>query len=165
MARSVFYSFYYKEDVRRVSQVRQMGALEGQPMLNSNEWEKIERGGDPEIRAWIARQMKGKKCLVVLIGANTAGRKWVKYEIEKAWNDGLGVVGIHIHGLNDPLTGQSTKGRNPVPSTPVGSSQTALSSTVQVHDTPYTSGDYVYGHIKAHLTEWVDSAIAQRARY
>ena len=87
--------------------------------------------------------------------------KGVKYEIEKAWNDGLGVVGIHIHGL----AGQSTKGANPVPATPVGSARTPLSSIVQIHDTPFTSSDYVYGYIKDNLTRWVDAAIAQRKRY
>lgn len=40
--------------------------------------------------------------MVVLIGEDTAKRKWVKYEIKKAWNEGKGVLGIYIHNLKDP---------------------------------------------------------------
>ena len=165
MAKSVFFSFYYKDDVMRVSQVREMGALEKQPLLSSNEWEKVEDSGPGAVEAWIARQMKGKDCLVVLIGENTHRRPWVKYEIEKAWRDGLGVVGVHIHGLADPGKGQSKKGPSPVPATPVGTARTTLSSIVQVHDTPYSSSKYVYGHIEDNLAAWVDAAVDQRKRY
>lgn len=165
MVKSVFYSFYYKEDALRVSQVRKMGALVGQEILDSNEWEKIEDCGDDEIKKWIAKQMKGKHCLVVLIGENTSKRPWVKYEIEKAWNDGLGVVGVHVHGLADPRTGQSSKGANPVPATRVGAANTPLSSIVKVHDTPYSTASNVYTHIADNLAKWVDDAIAQRKLY
>ncbi|WP_309491355.1 TIR domain-containing protein [Trinickia mobilis] len=50
---------------------------------------------------------------MVLVGTNTANRKWINYEIVKAWDDGLGVVGIHIHGLKDSAQTISTKGSNP----------------------------------------------------
>lgn len=35
MAKSVFYSFHYERDVNRVQLVRNINALEGQPLLNS----------------------------------------------------------------------------------------------------------------------------------
>ena len=54
--------------------------------------------------------MKGKECLVVLAGEKTAGRRWVNYEIEKAWKDGLGVLAIHINNLKDFDGNQSKKG-------------------------------------------------------
>jgi hypothetical protein len=50
---------------------------------------------------------------VVLIGPATAGRKWINYEINKAWTDNKGVVGIHIHNLKDRFGNQSAKGANP----------------------------------------------------
>jgi len=87
MARAVFYSFHYKPDNWRASKVRQMGALEGNQLLSDNDWEDVTSGGEQAIENWIAEQMRGKSCEVVLIGASTAGRKWVKYEIEKAWDD------------------------------------------------------------------------------
>jgi hypothetical protein len=36
----------------------------------------------------------------VLIGENTAERKWVKYEIKKAWNDKKGVLVFIFTKLN-----------------------------------------------------------------
>lgn len=35
------------------------------------------------------------------MGRRTAGRKWITYQINEAWNKGMGVVGIRIHGLKD----------------------------------------------------------------
>jgi hypothetical protein len=44
---------------------------------------------------------------------NTANRKWIEHEIVKSWDAGMGVVGIHIHGLKNLDGKVSTKGRNP----------------------------------------------------
>lgn len=140
-----------------------MGAIEGQPVLSSNEWEKIERGGDASVRRWINEQMKGKSCNVVLIGSRTAGRKWVKYEIEKAWNDGKGVAGVYIHGLKNLAGEQASKGRNPFEDFKVDGKK--LSSIVKAYDPPYSSSKYVYDHIKNNLADWVEEAIAIRKKY
>ena len=40
--------------------------------------------------------MYGRSFTIVLAGSNTANRKWINYEIIKSWDDGMGVVGIHI---------------------------------------------------------------------
>jgi hypothetical protein len=100
MAKSVFYSFYYDSDVHRVQLVRNINALEAQPLLNSQEWETVRKGGDPGIEKWIGDQMAYKKAVIVLVGQATAGRKWVNYEINKAWSDKKPVLGIRIHGLS-----------------------------------------------------------------
>lgn len=81
--------------------MRNAGALEGNRPVSDNEWETITRGGDSAIKRWIADQLTGKSCTVVLIGSATAGRKWIDYEIEKSWNDGKGIVGIYVHNLKD----------------------------------------------------------------
>lgn len=57
--------------------------------------------------------MAYKSAVVVLIGAQTAGRRWVKYEIEKAWNDKRKLVGVHIHGLAGTNGRTDSKGANP----------------------------------------------------
>jgi hypothetical protein len=100
MAKSVFYSFHYEHDVHRVQLVRNINALEGQPLLNSQKWEEVRRGGDAAIKEWIHEQMAYKKAVIVLIGRQTAGRPWVTYEIEKAWLDCKPLLGIRIHGLS-----------------------------------------------------------------
>ena len=61
-----------------------MGVGEGNKPATDNDWETITKGGDKAIQRWIDDQLDGKSCNVVLIGENTAGRKWIKYEIEAA---------------------------------------------------------------------------------
>ena len=68
MARRVFYRFHYKPDVMRASQVRQIGALEGNKPASDNDWEKVKGGGGATVKKWIAGQMKGRLCTVVLVG-------------------------------------------------------------------------------------------------
>jgi hypothetical protein len=97
----------------RVQQVRQMGVLEGNAPVSPNVWEEVKRKGDAAIEKWIDDNMKGKSCVVVLIGSQTAQRPWVKYEIKKAWEDRKGLVGIHIHNLKCPNTGKCSKGVDP----------------------------------------------------
>src|SRR6266481_7975700 len=109
MARRAFYSFHYKPDCWRAAQVRNMGAIEGNAPVSDNDWEAITRGGDAAIERWIATQLDGKSCAVVLIGSATAGRKWIDYEIRKAWNDGKGLVGVHIHNVKDSNQKQVAK--------------------------------------------------------
>ncbi|GBQ04226.1 hypothetical protein SSP531S_57180 [Streptomyces spongiicola] len=100
MAKTVFYSFHYEQDVHRVQLVRNINALEGQPLLNSQEWEQVRRRGAQAIKNWIHDQMTYKKAVIVLIGKYTASRPWVIYEIEKAWADKKPLLGIRIHGLS-----------------------------------------------------------------
>src|SRR2546423_940431 len=100
MAKTVFYSFHYTRDVHRVQLVRNIDALEGQPILNSQQWETVRRGGTPAIQKWIDGEMAYKRAVVVLIGKETASRPWVKYEIQKAWSIKKPLVGLRIHGLS-----------------------------------------------------------------
>lgn len=111
MARRVFYSFHYISDAWRTSQVRNIGVVEGNKPASDNDWEKIKKSGDKAIQKWIDDQLNGRSCTVVLIGKETSERKWIKYEIEKSWNEGKGVVGIYIHNLKDSDQKQSSKGK------------------------------------------------------
>lgn len=164
MARKVFYSFYFKQDSHRVSQVKQMGVIEGQPILSSNQWEEVKKGGDKAIEEWIAKEMKGKSCLVVLIGSATAGRKWVKHEIKKAWNDDKGVLGVHIHNLKNLAGQQTTKGSNPFIDFELKNKE-KLFSVVKTYDPPYTTSTNVYDYIKENLEDWVEEAIELRKNF
>jgi hypothetical protein len=140
-----------------------MGILEGNTPVSDNDWESITRGGDTAIRSWIDGQMKGKSCAIVLIGSNTAGRKWIKYEIEKAWKDGRGLLGIHVNNLKDSVGKQSLKGRNPFEDFKVNGK--SLASIVYAYNPPYSDSQNVYQYIKAGLDAWVEEAIATRNSY
>ena len=109
----VFYSFHYKNDNWRVNQVINMGVVEGNKLLDSNEWEEVKRKGDDNIKDWINKQMSTCDCLVVLNGSETYDRKWVKYEINHAKEIGIGLIGINIHNLKDKDGNRSSEGKNP----------------------------------------------------
>lgn len=163
MARKAFYSFHYKPDGHRASQVRNMGVIEGNQTVSDNDWESITSSGDDAIKKWIAEQMSGKSCAVVLIGNGTAGRKWINHEIIEAWNAKKGVVGVYIHNLKNLSGDQASKGSNPFASLTVG--DTKMSSIVKAYDPPSAVSTSVYSHIKDNLEDWVEEAISIRGKY
>lgn len=161
MARHAFYSFHYKPDNWRVSMVRNIGTVEGNMPATDNDWESIKSGGDDAIRRWIASQMNGRSCTVVLVGANTANRKWINYEIVKSWNDGMGVVGIRIHGLKNSDGQTSTIGGNPFDYITLGRSK-KLSEIVKCYDPAGANSQERYDWIKTHLANYIEVAIRIR---
>jgi Thoeris protein ThsB, TIR-like domain len=163
MARKTFFSFHYKPDNWRASQVRNIGVIEGNAPVSDNDWESITDGGDAAIKAWIDGQLYSRSCTLVLIGAGTSGRKWINYEIQKSWNDKKGVVGVYVHNLKNKDGNQATKGANPFATLTVGGK--ALSSIVKAYDPPYSISTYVYDHIKSNLANWVEEAVAIRNNY
>lgn len=165
MARRVFYSFHYKPDNWRAAKVRDIGVVEGNTPVSDNDWETVTRGGDPAIKKWIANQLSGRSCTIVLIGENTAGRKWIKYEIKKSWDDRKGVLGIYIHNLTDRNEKQSKKGRNPFDDVTVGQDERKLSSIVNAYDPTRLTSPSVYHYISDNLNNWVESAIDIRTNY
>jgi hypothetical protein len=163
MARKCFYSFHYKPDNARASQVRNIGVIEGNQPVSDNDWESVTRGGEDAIKKWIAMQMSGKSCAVVLVGTNTANRKWINYEIVKAWEDGLGVVGIYIHGLKDFSGQTSVKGSNPFDLIAYGNSGKNLSAIVKCYDPGGATSKDRYDWIATHLGNAVEEAIKIRS--
>jgi hypothetical protein len=163
MPDKVFYSFYYKGDVSRIQQLIQMGAVEGQQLLTGQKWEEVKKSGKAAVEKWIDEQMRGKKCLVVLVGTHTAGRPWVQHEIKKAWDDKLGVVGIRIHGLKD-LDTQTTsaKGANPFSSLTLNG--TLFDSIVTCYDPPGADSKAVYASISNNIESLVQQAVKIRAK-
>ena len=162
MARKTFLSFHYKPDNWRVSQIKQMGKIEGQSVLSSNEWEEVKKKGDDNIKKWINDNLVGRSCQIVLIGTNTAGRKWVNYEIEQSWNKSKGVFGIHVHNLKDSSQKQSTKGSNPFSSFTVGDKKESMTKYAKVYDPPYSTSTDVYDYIKKNIDAWIEEAIRLR---
>lgn len=162
MTRHVFYSFHFKPDVYRVSQVRNIGALEANAPAHDNDWETVTKAGDKAIANWIAAQMKGRSCTVVLVGQNTAGRKWITHEISKSWNENMGVVGIRIHGLQNSKTLLSTKGGNPFDHVNFKGNGKKLSSVVKCYDPSGSDSKERYAWIAKNLEAAVEEAIRIR---
>jgi|SRR5579883_277886 len=154
----VFFSFHFDNDVMRVQQVRNIGALEDNQPVSPNDWEEVRRKGEAAIERWIDDNMKYRRCVVVLIGSETAQRPWVQYEIRKAWNEGRGVVGVHIHNLKCPRNGTSRKGPNPFEQIQMKNGGT-LAQLVKCYD---PSPLYAYNDIATSLERWVEEAIRLR---
>lgn len=164
MARRCFYSFHYQPDNWRASTVRNIRAIEGSQPASDNDWESVTGGINPDekIRRWIAAQMQGRTCTIVLVGAETAKRKWINYEIIKSWGDGLGVVGIRIHGLKDQFSQTTKIGENPFDHITHSPSKQPLSSLVKCYNPPGNSSQERYSWISQHLANAVEEAIRIR---
>jgi len=164
MARKCFYSFHYKPDNWRVSKIRNIGAIEGNKPASDNEWETIVGGGDKKIEKWIADQMNGRSCTVILAGSNTANRKWINHEIVKSWDKGMGVVVIHIHNLNNSKGQKASKGNNPLYYITHGGTKKRLSTIAKAYDPPRTTSKGVYSYISDNIEDWIEEAIEIRSQ-
>ena len=105
--------------------------------------------------------------MVVLVGSETASRQWVRYEIRKAWEEGKGVLGIHIHGLKDLNGNTSTKGTSPFTDLKVsedGRLVTLGSAPTLKNPAGSTSKD-IYASIQNNIESWIEEAIQNRAKY
>ena len=131
MARRVFYSAHYNPDNWRAAIALEIRSIEGNRPATDNDWQTTKRGGDAAVRNSIANQTKNRSCTVVLVGASTASRKCINHEIVKSWDDGVGVVGIHVHGLKDSNGYILQKGRNPFDFIFFGNTGKQLSSNVK----------------------------------
>ena len=111
MARRVFFSFKYKQDVSRANVVRNSWVTQGKEdagFIDAANYEKLKKQGDTAIENWIDKQLEGTSVTVVLVGEKTCSSRWVKYEINKSIERGNGLLGIDISKIED-LQGKTTE--------------------------------------------------------
>lgn len=116
MARRIFFSFHYERDAWRAGVVRNSNVIRGfdaAGFIDAAAWESIKRQGDEAIKRWINNQLFGTSVTVVLIGAETASRPWVQYEIQTSWDKGNMLMGVRIHGIRDSRQQTDFLGRDP----------------------------------------------------
>ncbi len=104
VARRTFFSFHYDRDIWRASNVRNIGTIDPVAragFTDASLWEEAKKKGDAAIKALILDGLKNTSVTVVLIGAKTADRPWVKYEIDESVKRGNGLMGVRIHMLKD----------------------------------------------------------------
>jgi len=104
MARKVFFSFHYARDLWRVNVVRNSGAIEGIAAAGFHDasfWEETKKRGEDAVKKLINEGLDGTTVTVVLIGAETAGRKYVSYEIERSVARGNGILGIRLNNIKN----------------------------------------------------------------
>ena len=164
MKRQVFFSFEYAKDNWRASQVRNMGKVSDESTFSDNDWEEVKEKSDSKIKEWIENQLQKRSCVVVLIGATTSTRKWVKYEIEKAYEMKKGIVGIHINKLKDKDGNQTEKGSNPFYNILTDSGE-RLSKYVDCFESVYQTSKYVYDDISDNIENLIEKAIDKSGTY
>ncbi len=107
MARRVFFSFHYDNDINRSMTVRNSWVTQGKEaagFIDKAEFEQIKRQGDTAVHNWIDKQLEGTSVTVVLIGSETLKRPFVQYEICKSLQRGNAVIGVHINAIRDMCT-------------------------------------------------------------
>ena len=116
MARKTFFSFHYKPDVQRAQVVRksQFFKEHGEAgFYDASAFEKAKNEDSAALKRFLRKEMQGTSVICVLIGAETASRPWVRFEILQALCDGRGLVGIRIHSIADFNGKTITAGDNP----------------------------------------------------
>ncbi len=114
--RRTFFSFHYQRDVWRAANVRNAGQVDARAAagwIDASLWEATKRKGDAAVRRLIEDGLKGTSVTVVLIGAQTSSRRWVKYEIERSIRRGNGLLGVRIHKIRDEQRKTSQRGEAP----------------------------------------------------
>ncbi len=163
MARKVFFSFHYKNDVWRAMQVRNSWVTkddkEAAGFIDAADFEKIEKEGEDAIKRWINKQLDGTSVTVVLIGSETNSRPYVKYELQKSYEKGNGMLGIYIHKCKDKDGNTSTKGSNQFGE--VG--KDAKGNSVYF-STDYPCYDWVDEDGYNNMGKWIESAAKKAGR-
>jgi hypothetical protein len=117
MARRVFFSFHYQQDIFRVNVIRNAGVVLGTAAAGFHDgslWEKTKKKGTTAVKRLIDKGLDGTSVTCVLIGQKTAKRRFVNYEIEQSIERGNGLLGIHINCIKD-IKGQTNFWRGEVP--------------------------------------------------
>lgn len=164
MARSVFYSFCYSDDINRTMVVRNRWVTQGNQtisgIIDKAEFEKLKRISDKAVHNWIDKQLEGTSVTVVLLGTNTLTRPFVQYEICESIKRGNAVIGVHINNIRDMITGST-------------SSKCNLHSVIGQYEdnTPayfdnHNDGvyDYILDNGYENLGKWVESAAKKKGK-
>jgi hypothetical protein len=114
--RRTFFSFHYQRDIWRTAIVRNAHVVTARVAAgwtDASIWETARKKGAAAIHKLIDGALEGTSVTVVLIGAQTAYRRYVSYEIRQSIARGNGLLGIHIDGI--PNQKGDTDDRGEVP--------------------------------------------------
>jgi len=161
MARKVFFSFHFDRDIWRVGQVRNTWLTkpdrESAGYWDKARWEQVQRQGDDAVKSWINNSLDGTSVTVLLIGNETATRRWVTYELWKSYERGNGMVGITIHNIKDKFGLPDTPGSAAAPVYQSGGRTYHFSELYPVYD-------WVLDNGYTNIGSWVEQAAKQAHR-
>jgi hypothetical protein len=97
VARRTFFLFQYKPDVTRAWVVRNswvtklaQGERDDAGFFDSSVFEAAERESDEVLKRFLREGLKNTTVTCVLVGSETALRRWVRYEIFQSFVRGKG---------------------------------------------------------------------------
>lgn len=103
--RRTFFSFHYQEDVTRAHVVRNSWVTkedrEDAGFFDASVFESKQRAGDETLKAFLTEALKSTTVTCVLVGAQTAFRPWVRYELVRSFQRGNGLFGIRVNNIKD----------------------------------------------------------------
>ncbi|MHB8416139.1 MAG: TIR domain-containing protein [Acidiferrobacteraceae bacterium] len=157
MARRIFFSFHYKRDINRAQIVQNhdiaKNGVEQSGYYNHSLWEETKRKGDAALQALIKDGLERTTVTVVLAGAKTYSRPWVRYELIRSFLRGNGLLTIYINQIKNFAQETDVRGPNPLDYLYFELSQDGKSVTIQFYSDEWTK----YGTFSA-------DAISQNAR-
>lgn len=163
MARRTFFCFYYERDIWRAGQVRNSWVAkpdrEAAGFWDAASWEAVKKRGDEAVRKWINDQLVGTSVTVVLIGAETSSREYVKYELEQSWKKGNGILGVYIHQMKDTDGKTDTKG-----DTSFGPIFTSPNDNKKYFYERFLTYDWVDDYGYNHFGDWIEKAAKDAGR-
>ena len=117
MARRVFFSFHYARDISRVNVVRNHDVakkdIEQSGYWDHSLWEEKKKSGDAALVTLVLEGLKNTSVTVVLAGAETATRRWVRYEIAKSFERGNGLILVWVNQIKNLNGAVDSRGPDP----------------------------------------------------
>ena len=159
MTRKVFFSFHYERDAVRAAQVRNSNVVQSKSINTSDfidaaKWEEVKKNGEEVVKKWILDQLNGTSVTVVLIGSETANRKWIKFEIDESRKKGNGLLGVYIHQCKDFEGKIDKKGENPFSRLYITQSDGSRKYLSEI----YKTYDWVDDNGREKLGDWIEEA-------
>ena len=155
--RRVFLSYHFETDSSRADKIRRLNKQNTHIVFNEERWEDILKQSDVEIQEWIDKQLEQSDCLVVLIGEETAKKKWINYSIKRSYELDKGVVGIFVDRLLDEAGDPSERGEDPFHYVDLNSIK--FSRFVERFESEHVTERYVYHDIRRNFTELIEYAL------
>ncbi|HTF28715.1 MAG TPA: TIR domain-containing protein [Flavitalea sp.] len=114
MAKNVFFSFHYDNDVWRAQVVRKSWVTKPNRaawgVIDKADFESLQKNGEEAVKRWIDSQLEGTTVTVVLIGSETLSRPFVKYEIKKSIDRKNKIIGVFVNKIEDQNQNTSSRG-------------------------------------------------------
>jgi len=160
MARRTFFSFHYKPDIWRVQNVRNCWIVKPEDQsadgfFDSSVFEASAKENDDTLKAFLRDGLKNSSVTCVLVGAETASRRWVRYEVVRSILKGNGVLAVFIHDVKNNSGQTCLKGVNPLEEIGVYKTDTGIFFAERKDGKWVKYGDYTLAIPKGDL--WFDA--------